>query len=89
MQSRFMVLAFFSEVSRQGSNVCVAKANASNPEDKRHILRLIIGEKDPDAEPPASHTKYDEVNHAIHKIFAPRALFQACLDGCIQMLLAS
>lgn len=63
--------------------VDIATANASNEDDKRNILRLIIGETDPAKmpEPPVQHCKYDEVNSAIHRVFAPMALHDAAQDG--------
>lgn len=74
---------FPPEVASNGVIADIATASASNPDDKRNILRLIIGEKDPDKmpEPPANHERYDEVNSAIHQVFGPRAFFGAAMEG--------
>lgn len=76
---------FPAEVARRGAQADIAKAGASNEEDKRNILRLIIGVHEPDEmpQPPASHPRYDDVNRAIHSVFAPRALYEAAQDGDI------
>jgi len=77
---------FPDTVAKQGAKADIAKANASNQEDKRNILRLIIGVERPEdlPEPPASHEKYDTVNRAIHAVFAPRALYGAAQDGNLE-----
>jgi len=74
---------FPNEVACSGVKVDIATADASNEDDKRNILRLIIGETDGRKmpQPPAFHEKYDEVNVAIHRVFAPMALHDAAQDG--------
>ncbi|CAJ1345785.1 unnamed protein product [Effrenium voratum] len=77
---------FPNEVACSGVKVDIATANASNEDDKCNILRLIIGETDPSKmpQPPAQHDKYDEVNCAIHRVFAPMAMHDAAQDGNVQ-----
>eukprot|EP00931_Biecheleriopsis_adriatica_P054841 TRINITY_DN32310_c0_g1_i1.p1 TRINITY_DN32310_c0_g1~~TRINITY_DN32310_c0_g1_i1.p1 ORF type:complete len:1005 (-),score=233.26 TRINITY_DN32310_c0_g1_i1:183-3197(-) len=79
--------AWFPEtVARSGMKVDIATANASNEDDKRNILRLIIGETDPKKmpEPPASHERYSQVNGAVHRLFAPRAFFVYAMAGDVE-----
>lgn len=75
---------FPASVAQEGVRACVAEANASRPEDKRNILRFIMGETNPNFPPPLQHKRYDEVNRSIHSIFAPRAFFQAAMDGNVE-----
>lgn len=77
---------FPNEVACSGVKVDIATAAASNEDDKRNILRLIIGETDcrKMPQPPEFHEKYDEVNVAIHRVFAPMALHDAAQDGNVQ-----
>lgn len=77
---------FPNEVACSGVKVDIATAAASNEDDKRNILRLIIGETDCRKMPQPSefHEKYDEVNVAIHRVFAPMALHDAAQDGNVQ-----
>mmetsp|Transcript_122874 Transcript_122874/g.238989 ORF Transcript_122874/g.238989 Transcript_122874/m.238989 type:complete len:877 (+) Transcript_122874:42-2672(+) len=71
---------FPGQIARLGVKVDISKADASNEEDKRSILRFISG-ANPNEELPAQHYKYDAVNHAIHSVFGPRALYDAAQDG--------
>ncbi|CAK0838434.1 unnamed protein product, partial [Prorocentrum cordatum] len=73
--------AWFPSVALFGCKVDITQAEASNPEDKRNILRLIVGQ-----------TSYDEVNLKIRRIFAPRALCEAARhddETCLEDILAN
>jgi len=73
---------FPGNVARSGVKADISKADASNEEDKQSILRLIIGAHPNEMpEPPLQHDRYDTVNHAIHRVFGPRALYDAAQDG--------
>jgi len=73
---------FPGNVARSGVKADISKADASNEEDKHSILRLIIGAHPNEMpEPPLQHDRYDTVNHAIHCVFGPRALYDAAQDG--------
>jgi len=74
---------FPAQVAKAGVRTDITVASASNPEDKRNILRLVVGDCNLQAHPPSRHPRYDEVNFAIRRIFAPRALFHAAFDGCV------
>eukprot|EP00929_Paragymnodinium_shiwhaense_P048027 TRINITY_DN24348_c0_g1_i1.p1 TRINITY_DN24348_c0_g1~~TRINITY_DN24348_c0_g1_i1.p1 ORF type:complete len:1160 (-),score=239.75 TRINITY_DN24348_c0_g1_i1:122-3601(-) len=77
-------------VAERAIDVDIVQAKVTNKNDKRNILRLIAGISDANLEPPAADSKYEEVNRSIHKVFAPRVLISAAMDGnvkCVKQVL--
>merc|ERR1712050_408955 len=62
------------EVAKSGCRVKLENAEASNPKDKKNILRWI-GKK-----------RMSAVNREVRKIFADHAVFSAAFDGEIEIL---
>jgi len=62
----------------------ILKAQASQPEDRVHILNFIAGVNDQNQEPPAAHLQYDESNFRLRSYFARtflrRVLARASID---------
>lgn len=60
---------FPDEIVKAGLAFNVRLTTASSPEDRISLLNCIVGQS-PDAEPPLSHEKYDQLNKRIQGLFA-------------------
>lgn len=77
------------EVACAGTEVDIAKSEASVDADRNAILNHIAHSRAERTEPPVAHAQYDSLNEAIHRIFASAELYRlACArpDGCVEAM---
>jgi len=70
------------EVAKVGVQVDIAKAEATEAQDRNAILNYVsrkasIRDQEP---PPPPHPKYDELNGYVHGIFASAELYRLCCE---------
>jgi hypothetical protein len=77
-------------LANQALSIELQSADASVPDDKRHILNAMIGSADFDAPLPPTHPRYGELNETLRARFAAgslRAAFECSRDEVRQRFL--
>jgi len=78
--------SFPLEMIRAAMQVELEKAQASVEQDRRHILNLLAGMRDIDAEPPEQHEHFDAANAKLRAIFALASWARVTSDGFLEVL---